>query len=158
MILLFPRNDELHVVLTRRTETVDHPGQISFPGGSREAEDKSLEETALRETEEELGLDRKSIDVFGELPAVYIPPTNFDVTPFVAATTMPPTYRPDPGEVAEVIEVPVAHFADGNSVREAWRLRGQDVLVPLFRFREHKIWGATARMLAMLVATGALCD
>lgn len=153
LLLLYPRDGALHIVLTRRTDTVlNHKGQISFPGGAREG-DEPLVYTALRETQEELGIDPATLEVLGELTPAYVGVSNFLITPFVAAAPTRPEFHPDPGEVAEVLEVPLALLMDEAAVEEEeWDLRGILARVPFFRVGPHKVWGATAMVLAEFIA------
>jgi 8-oxo-dGTP pyrophosphatase MutT (NUDIX family) len=153
LILLYPKGGWLHIPLTRRTETVaDHKGQISLPGGAHEASDGSLEWTALRETQEELGVDPRSLEVLGPLTPLYIPPSGYRIHPYVASRPERPAFRPDPVEVAELLEVPLVTLLDPATRREEdWELRGRTVRVPFFQVGEHKVWGATAMVLNELV-------
>jgi 8-oxo-dGTP pyrophosphatase MutT (NUDIX family) len=149
LVLLFPRDGELYLVLTKRTDhLVEHAGQISFPGGAREEEDGDLVETALREAAEEIGVATEEVHVIGELAPVYIYVSNFKVIPVVGLVKEPVEWIPDPFEVAEVLEVPVRTFLDEEAVEEEEReFRFGTKIVPYFRYEEHKIWGATARMI-----------
>jgi 8-oxo-dGTP pyrophosphatase MutT (NUDIX family) len=153
LVLLYVKDGRLTVLLTRRTESVNHHrGQISLPGGEQHA-GESLEATALRETVEELGLDLAAVRVLGRLTPLYIPPSNYCIYPTVAALPGPLAFRMQPEEVAEVIEAPLDHLADpANRQRETWRYGGLDHDVPFFEFAGHKIWGATAMVLAELLA------
>lgn len=152
LVLLYPRQGRLHVVLTRRTSSVaHHQAQISFPGGHKDSHESVLE-TALRETEEELNVVPSSVRILGELTPLYIPPSNYCIYPVVAATESRPDFRPSPHEVAEVLEIPLDDLLDANNAqREIWRLRDLDVSVPFYLFRGHKIWGATAMVIAELL-------
>jgi 8-oxo-dGTP pyrophosphatase MutT (NUDIX family) len=153
LILLYPENGRLHFPLTRRTETLeDHKGQISLPGGARE-DDEPLEWTALRETHEELGVDSQSVQVLGALTPLYIFPSDYCVTPYVAARSDRPTFVPDPIEVAEVLEVPLLTLLDPTIRREEkWVLYGTPTRVPFYQIGEHKVWGATAMVLSEFAA------
>jgi 8-oxo-dGTP pyrophosphatase MutT (NUDIX family) len=149
------QRDEVTVLLTQRTDHLtDHPGQVSFPGGRAEPTDADAVATALREAEEEVGLHARHIEVLGSLPT-YTTGTGFIVTPVVALIQPPFTIDPDPFEVAEVFEVPLAflmapanhrrHGADlGGTRREFLSMPWQGVTPPL---RQYFIWGATAAML-----------
>jgi 8-oxo-dGTP pyrophosphatase MutT (NUDIX family) len=152
LILLYPMNGRLHLALTlRSTRVAHHQAQISFPGGSNDA-GESLVETALREAREELDVAPDSVRVLGELTPLYVQPSNYCIYPVVAATDHRPDFRAAPDEVEEVIEVPLDHLLDpGNARREHWALRGLEVTVPFYVYREHKIWGATAMILAELL-------
>ena len=152
LVLLYPREGRLHLVLTRRTTQVfHHQAQISFPGGQMDGQE-SPAEAALREGQEELDIRPDEVRVLGELTPLYIPPSNYCIYPIVAAAEKRPDFRPSPHEVAEVIEVPLGHLLDPKNVkREIWPLHGLDVRVPYYHFQGHKIWGATAMVLAELL-------
>ncbi|MGD2294291.1 MAG: CoA pyrophosphatase [Candidatus Aminicenantes bacterium] len=149
LVLMYPVKDQLHLVLTRRTEKVDHhQAQISFPGGQQE-KGETLEQTALRETREELGIEPATVYIFGRLTPLYIPPTNYCIYPVVAKVDERPRFRPSSLEVADVLEIPLSHLIDPDTVRkEIWTIRGLEVEVPFYSFEGHKIWGATAMVLA----------
>jgi len=149
MILLYRRQRVWHFVLIRRPSTVlYHKDQIGFPGGQLE-QGENFEQAALRETWEELGVYRDRIQIIGSLTPLYIPPSNFCIYPVVAAASGPLSFKPHPEEVAEVIEVPLGHLMDPHNLRrESWTIGGQPVEVPFYRFSDHKIWGATAMVLA----------
>jgi len=152
LILLYPRDGELCLVLTRRTDAVDtHRGQISFPGGSMDpGEDAAA--AALREAWEELAVDIAPLEVLGELSPLYIPPSGFCIYPVVAYAAERPSFVPNPGEVAEVLEVSLAHLLDPDTRgEEIWPIRGTDVRVPFYRVGHHKVWGATAMVLCELL-------
>jgi len=153
LVLLYPKDGRLRVLLTRRTEQVlHHRGQISLPGGEQHP-GESLEATALRETAEELGFDLRAVRVLGKLTPLYIPPSNYCIYPLVAHVASPLEFRPQPEEVAEVIEPPVDHLADPACLRrETWHYGGQDHEVPFYEYEGHKIWGATAMVMAEFLA------
>ncbi len=153
LILLYPQAGTLHFPLTRRTDGVEkHKGQISLPGGAQE-EGESLLDTALRETREEIGVALEAGSVLGGLSPMYIPPSGFLVTPFVAALPDRPAFSTLEHEVAELIEAPVTALLDPALVRrEMWNLRGVDVEVPFFQIGPHKVWGATAMVLSEFAA------
>ncbi len=143
----------LRIVLTRRTEAVDnHRGQISFPGGSLDPGEDAVK-AALREAQEELGINPACVEVLGQLSPLYIPPSGFCIYPVVAYTAERPAFTPNPEEVAEVLEVPVSHLLDPRTRREeVWQIRGESVRVPFYAVGPHKIWGATAMVLCELLA------
>ena len=151
LVLLYPWKGRLYLVLTRRAARMAfHQAQISFPGG-RQEEGECFEQTALREAEEELRILPESIRILGGLTPLYIPPSNFGIYPAVAAADKRPDFRPSRNEVAEVIEVPLNHLLERkNTLREVWTIRGVEVEVPFYSFEKHKIWGATAMVLAEL--------
>ncbi len=152
LVLIYPQEDGLHIVLTRRTtQMVHHQDQISFPGGQMDEHESAIE-TALREAEEELNVRPTEVRVLGELTPLYIPPSNYCIYPVVAAAEKRPDFRPSPREVAEVIEVPLGHLLDAKNLKkETWPLRGLNVMVPFYSFQGHKIWGATAMVLSELL-------
>jgi 8-oxo-dGTP pyrophosphatase MutT (NUDIX family) len=149
LILLYPGENDLHFILTRRADTVEsHKGQISLPGGAQEP-GESLVQTALRETCEELGICGAPIEILGDaLTPLYIPVSGFRATPFVAFMPTRPEIHAEPGEVVEIIEPPLEWIVDEkNIVEEAWEIRGYPAIVPYFAINEHKVWGATAVIL-----------
>jgi len=160
LLLLYPHTatvngaePELHLVLTRRTEYPGvHSGQISFPGGRRE-EDEALEDTALRETREEVGVLPGTIDVIGCLSSLYTPPSHFCIYPFVAFSPIRPDFRPDPQEVAELLETPVSLLLNPTVRKEEiWHFEKYGARrVPFFEVYGHKVWGATAMILSEFV-------
>ena len=154
LILIYERQGELLLPLTRRTESVEmHRGQISLPGGASEAHDEDFGRTALRETWEELGIVPELIEIIGQLSPLYIPSSRYCVHPEIGFAETPPVLLPDPNEVDAVIELPLAILLDPAARVEERRWReGQSYLVPAYRWREHLIWGATAMILAEFVA------
>jgi len=148
LLILYPRNGEPCLVLTRRTEQVaDHKGQICFPGGAVETADSSELEAALREAQEELGIDPAQLRVLCALEPVHTVATNYVIAPFVAYASSRPAFRPAEREVAELIEVPVAALLDPAALTvERWDTHGVQRDVYFYRFGEHIIWGATARI------------
>ncbi|WP_397547251.1 NUDIX hydrolase [Rhodothermus marinus] len=153
LALLFPEQERPHLLLVERPSHLkEHGGQIGFPGGRREP-GETLQETALREAHEELGLPPERIELLGALTPLYIPVSNFCVHPFVGAIAPLPELRPCPEEVQAVLRVPLAALLDpAGRRRERWTIRGRDVMVPFFAVGSHRIWGATAMMLAELLA------
>ena len=151
LVPLVNRADGVRLLLTQRTAHLDdHAGQISFPGGRVEAADSGREETALRETEEEIGLPRSAVAVLGRLPTYEIP-SGFRITPVVGWIEPPFELRPDPFEVAGVFEAPVAHFLDAARYqRREFHFRGRHRHYLAIPFEGRYIWGATAGMLYTL--------
>jgi 8-oxo-dGTP pyrophosphatase MutT (NUDIX family) len=141
------------ILLTQRDpDLTDHPGQISFPGGRVEEYDASPIETALRETEEEIGLARKHIEIIGQLP-LYQTGTGYCVAPIIGLVTPPFDLQPDVREVAEVFEVPLTFLMDGSHHQHhTVRLPGQTARRTFYSmpYQHHFIWGATAAMIRNL--------
>jgi len=153
LVPLVARPEGVTVLLTLRTEHLSsHAGQISFPGGRAEELDSSPIETALRETEEEVGLHRRHIEIIGVLPD-YTTVSAYRVTPVVALVQPPFELQPDPGEVAEAFEVPLAFLMDGlNHQRRVFELpqgAGRRAFYTM-PYEQYFIWGATAAMLRNL--------
>jgi 8-oxo-dGTP pyrophosphatase MutT (NUDIX family) len=148
LVPLVNRSGALKLIFTQRTPHLDdHAGQISFPGGRVEKGDASREDTALRETEEEVGLARSSVTVLGRLPD-YAIPSGFRITPVVGWVEPPFTLTLDPFEVAEAFEAPLEHFLDAaNYQRREYRFRGRHRHYMAVPFEGRYIWGATAGML-----------
>lgn len=154
LVPLVNRAGAVQVLLTQRTLHLDdHAGQISFPGGRVEAADTSREETALRETEEEIGLARARVAVLGRL-SEYDIPSGFRITPVVGWVEPPFVLKPDPFEVAEVFEAPLEHFLHADRYqRREFRFRGRHRHYLAIPFEGRYIWGATAGMLYNLCRT-----
>ncbi|MBI4642037.1 MAG: CoA pyrophosphatase, partial [Candidatus Tectomicrobia bacterium] len=124
----------------------DHAGQISFPGGRRDREDKSLTETALRETFEEIGIHASHVEILGQLDDV-VTRSNYVITPYVGTFPHPYQYTIDTHEVAEILEVPLSLLLDKQYFRgETQNSEALRFPPPLWFYREHIIWGATARI------------
>jgi 8-oxo-dGTP pyrophosphatase MutT (NUDIX family) len=156
LLLLYAAEEEgeLRLVLTRRTESVgDHKGQISLPGGAVDPGDLSTAHTALREACEESGICGDDVRLLGELTPVYIEPSDFCMQPHVACLPHRPVFELQRDEVAELLEVPVSHFlGERNKAVEDWTLHDQHMRVPYFNVFGHKVWGATAMVLAEFAA------
>ncbi len=152
MVLLYEKNGLLNIVFTqRKTYEGVHSGQMSFPGGKRDEDDADLIQTALRETEEEIGVERNRIEVIGKLSELYIPPSNFLVTPTVGFSDSVSSFHPQENEVDKVVEIPVEFFLDKNNINFKTEIKifnGNVVHVPAYIYNEHVIWGATAIMLS----------
>ncbi len=154
LLILYPVHGMLHLVLTVRNSDLNHHGgQIALPGGGWEAGDASLQETALREAQEEVGIATDGLELLGGLTPLYIPPSNNVIHPFVAYTAARPAFDPDPREVAELLEVPLHLLLDPATRREEdWIWRGAPLHVPFYAVGGHKVWGATAIVLAEFLA------
>ncbi|MCW8914899.1 MAG: CoA pyrophosphatase [Magnetovibrio sp.] len=154
LVGLVERPQGLTVLLTRRTDHLEHhPGQVSFPGGHVEDADLDSTATALRETEEEVGIGPEHIDVIGRLDT-YITRTGFEVTPVVAMINPSFELAPDPHEVAEVFEVPLSFLMNpDNHHRHEREFEGGRRYFYAMPYRDYFIWGATAGMLMDLYQT-----
>jgi 8-oxo-dGTP pyrophosphatase MutT (NUDIX family) len=143
--------DTLSVLLTKRASHLKHhPGQVSFPGGRFEEADEHLQQTALRESEEEVGLRAQQVSIFGRLP-LYRTISYYEVTPFVGLVSAPFVWQPDPNEVDEVFEVPLPFLLDPTNYHTELFSRGDSINeVHFVSWQDHTIWGATAAMLQTL--------
>lgn len=151
LVPVVARTDALSVLLTRRTDHLHHhPGQISFPGGRVEKADTSPVMTALRETEEEIGLEPDRVELLGELPE-YFTGTGFRITPVVGLVHPPFELQLDTFEVAEAFEVPLAHFLDpANHQRHRTEYKGRWREYYAMPYGDYFVWGATAGILVSL--------
>ena len=149
LILLFPFEDEIQFFLTKRTEDVEHhKGQISLPGGIRE-NNESLNETALRETKEEVGIDSTKIIISGSLTPFFIPVTGYIVHPFIGWCKEKPSTKIHDVEVNQLFSVSITELMDEKILQtEQWNIRGYDAIVPYYNFGKCKVWGATAAILS----------
>jgi 8-oxo-dGTP pyrophosphatase MutT (NUDIX family) len=157
LVPILMEGEDARVVYTvRKDHLADHAGQISFPGGSTEPGDGSLLETALREAEEEIDLSPDLIEVIGELEEMYIPPSNFRVSPFVGLLPPDAEMVLAPDEVEEIFTVSLNRLTAPETFRKVlWRYEGRDYEVPVFAVEgpvPRNIWGATAAMTAALLA------
>nr|MBA3534623.1 CoA pyrophosphatase [Ardenticatenales bacterium] len=152
-LLLYPLEAEPHTVLTVRSAALrTHAGQISLPGGRIDPGEDAIQ-CAVREAWEELGIIPEELDILGVLSELYIPPSNYCLTPVVAATHRRPDFRPHTDEVADLLEVPVALFTDPqNWLMENRMIEGVARRIPYFEVGAHKVWGATAMILAEAMA------
>jgi len=155
LLLLFPINNSWHTVLIERTASNNpndrHSGQISLPGGRYEGADGNMENTALREASEEVGLDINDTFMLGALSELYIPVSNFRVSPFVAVAKQKPIFSPQEEEVKNILEVPVSMFQKEENIRRKdLVVRGDFVLkdVPYYNIFGKTVWGATAMILS----------
>jgi 8-oxo-dGTP pyrophosphatase MutT (NUDIX family) len=148
LVPLFEKMGTLHLLLSRRTESVEHhKGQISFPGGARDQSDRTIIDTALRETEEEIGIQRPRIEVLGVLDD-FQTPSGFCITPVVGYLQSIPPLHLNPQEVSEVFDVPLSFFLEKANERVEQRRRGSTVAnVYFYRYGNYEIWGATAAMI-----------
>ena len=148
LLVLYAKDGEYCVLLNKRSEEVEyHKGEISFPGGARDPEDQDFLDTALRETEEEMGIDRKDVTILGELDAV-VTNSRFHVKVFVGSIAYPYKFKPSAVEIAEVLEVPIPSLNDPSNLRIETRWEnGVPVSTRSYAYQEHLIFGVTARIL-----------
>ncbi len=147
LVILYTRHRQPHVLLIQRSEKLSlHAGQISFPGGIYEAGDARLLDTALRETREEMDLDIKASQVLGLLPEVRTL-TGFNIAPFITILDQLPPYRPNPGEVQKVLEIPLLPLLSTHH-REMGYLPEKKMVA--YWFLQHRVWGATAKILQQI--------
>lgn len=149
--LFYPdKNNETCFLLTLRAHyDGTHASQISFPGGKFDTNDSNLKNTALRETYEEVGIDSKTISIFKQMTDVYIPPSNFIVTPFLGLVDYNPTFIKN-HEVEELINVTLSDLLKKTSITKTIlnTSYAKNISVPCFKFNNHIVWGATAMMLS----------
>ena len=153
LVLMYPHAGDIMIVLIKRTNDGGvHSGQISFPGGRVENSDPDIIRTALRETFEETGIPAGLITPLGKLSELYIPPSNYKVTPVVGYMESEPIYHPDPAEVEKIIEVSLFELLQEDIFKKKTiNTRGVELEVPCFTIDEHVIWGATAMILSELI-------
>jgi 8-oxo-dGTP pyrophosphatase MutT (NUDIX family) len=147
LVPLFWKDGEYHLLFTKRTAHLrQHPGQISFPGGRRDPEDVDLLATALRETEEEIGLDRQAVQILGELDDM-MTSTQYRITPFVGVIPHPYQYQVNTLEIDRLLEVPLACFKDPTRIEVRYReFMRERIPVYYYNIGEDTVWGATARI------------
>jgi len=158
LALIYPCGNQWQLPLTLRpAHMLDHAGQISLPGGLIEPDERSSD-AALRELEEELGVATTDVELLGQLSSIYLLRSNFHITPWVAAIRCCPRWQPNLAEVAELLEVPLAHLVDPTTVvSREHRGRGLTLSAPGFLWQSHHIWGATSLILGELVAVLREC-
>jgi 8-oxo-dGTP pyrophosphatase MutT (NUDIX family) len=150
LILIYPDGDSLSTVFIRRPKyTGMHSGQISLPGGKMEQNDSDLTVTALREAEEEIGINRNDVEILGQLSQLFIPVSNMLVSPVIGYISDKPVFRPQQGEVVELIETPVKEFLQPGVIQFKIKIiRFTRAIVPFYNIHGHQIWGATAMIIS----------
>jgi 8-oxo-dGTP pyrophosphatase MutT (NUDIX family) len=148
MVLLYPKDGEYCVLLNKRSQQVEHhKGEMSFPGGARDPADQNSLDTALRETEEEMGINRSDVVVLGRLDDVATR-SNFGVRVYIGTIPYPYPFNPSPREVAEVVEIPMSVLRDSANRRYETRwMDGEAVTACSYAHQEHLVFGATAKIL-----------
>lgn len=155
LLLLLETENDVEIVFTRRMEYAGvHSGQISFPGGKVEEQDSDFTATALRETEEEIGVGRSHLEVLGTLSELYIPPSNFLVYPTVAAAKTALNFKKQDREVKEIFSIPLSYFfLEESKGTTPVHLNKETVMdVPAYVQNDRVIWGATAIILSEFLA------
>ena len=153
LMLLYPKNEITHLALiVRNSYPGVHSSQIGFPGGKVEMSDSNLEETALRETHEEVGISPDKIEIIKPFSQIYIPPSNFLVAPFMGISHQELNFIPDLDEVKRVLEFPLEAFLDENTITNVKMTTSYatDIEVPAFMVEKYVVWGATAMMMREL--------
>ena len=156
LMLFYPKNEVTHLALiVRNSYPGVHSSQIGFPGGKVEEYDADLEETALRETHEEVGIHPEKIQIIKPFSEIYIPPSNFLVAPFMGISHEELTFIPDLDEVKRVLEFSIADFLDDKSITKVKMSTSYatDIEVPAFMVDKYVVWGATAMMMSELKET-----
>jgi len=149
LLLLFLKNNLLYITFIKRTEDGRaHSGQIAFPGGKFEDEDINMTATALRETEEEIGVNRNDIIYLGSLTDIYVPVSNYQVTPIVGYINFVPQFVANKTEVDDVITIPLYKFLFSNNIgTKTEQFDNLEFTIPYFQIDAYKIWGATAMIM-----------
>jgi len=149
LVPIYIKRGKYYILFTKRTETVkEHKGQISFPGGTYEERDKTLLNTALRESFEEIGLTSGDVEVLGKLDDYPSMTSNYIITPFVCLIPWPYQFKIDREEVEEIIEAPIAALMNDNNLRlETEILNKKTITLYFYHYQDKIIWGATARIL-----------
>ncbi|CAM3486660.1 Nudix hydrolase domain-containing protein [Flavobacterium longum] len=153
LMLVYPEDSQAVLTLIQRNSYKGvHSSQIAFPGGKIESFDASPLHTALRETEEEIGVHRDAVTIVSPFSELYIPPSNFKVSPFLGYLPEKPLFIPDPREVAAMVQMPLSVLLDDQftELRRMATSYSQSIDVPVFNVGEHAVWGATAMMLSEL--------
>lgn len=156
MMLLYPRNHEVHLALiVRNSYPGIHASQIAFPGGKVEPTDIDLQYTALRETHEEIGVKPESVNIIKPFSELYIPPSNFLVSPFLGIVYDEITFAPSPYEVKRVLELPLEDLLDDRIITQVVMSTSyaKNISVPVFNVDKYVVWGATAMMMSELKET-----
>jgi len=152
LIIFYPKNEEVNIIFIKRIEDGKaHSGQVAFPGGKFEESDISLLNTSIRETFEEIGVKIDVNSIIGKLTPIYIPVSNYDVTPYIAFLNSEPEYIISNDEVQRVVTVNINNLLNTNNLATATLDRGSYLVeAPFYRIDDDMIWGATAMILSEL--------
>ena len=152
LVALFEKDGEYCFPMIKRPENVkNHPGQIALPGGAKE-EEESLEETALREAQEEIGIDTDKVEIIGKLTPIPVPVSGYLVQTYIGIIDEEPEWKLSNDEVADFFILKLSELIGAdNGYYEKWNLRGFDAKVPIFKIGDLKIWGATASVLSEFI-------
>ncbi|MCU7615824.1 CoA pyrophosphatase [Chryseobacterium sp. PBS4-4] len=154
LMLLYPIDNEVYFPLILRNSYEGfHSDEVGFPGGRFEMTDENLIQTALRETQEEIGVNPEDIAILGTLTEIFIGPSDFNVLPVVGYIPFRPDFVPDPREVQQVFELKLNYFLDQNIIGcSEISIPGDMVITPYFEVNNHKVWGATAKIIIELLS------
>lgn len=155
LILLYPFGEEIYFAMIVRPEYQGvHSGQVAFPGGRMEETDRTYADTALREAFEEIYVQPETVDVIGMLSPLYVPASNFMVYPVVGTAAIRPSFRPDPREVAQVLEIPLSQLQDASRIgfKEIIVRETIAIQAPFYDLQGQTVWGASAMILSEFLA------
>jgi len=150
LLPMYMNKKEYYTILFQRQDYEGaHSGQICFPGGKKEPEDKDLKETAIRETWEEVGIEKEKVNILGALTPLHIPVSDYLVYPYVAYTSYNPVFKIDPLEVKQLIVFPIKEILNKrNQKKKAMNIHGLEHIIPYYSIEGFEIWGATAMILS----------
>ncbi|MCF6365403.1 MAG: CoA pyrophosphatase [Bacteroidales bacterium] len=149
LILLFSEKDEIYISFIKRvSDGSKHSGQIALPGGKFEKEDKSLIKTAIRETEEEIGVNSNDVKILGKLTSLFIPVSNYDVQPVVGYINYKPEFKRNVDEVDEIYSVKLKELINAYTVCKTFEVQKEKITAPFYILNGIEIWGATAMILS----------
>lgn len=154
LLLFYPENNKLNLIFIKRQDYEGvHSGQIAFPGGKFDIDDKTLKNTALRETNEEIGINVNDIEIFGELTEIYIPPSNYLVKPYIGYISYKPEFSLNEREVNLVFAIDINEINASSIIYEKEIVLNNTLKIkaPYFNLNGHLVWGATSMILNELI-------
>ena len=152
LILLYPQNGSVYVPFIKRvTDGSMHSGQIAFPGGKYEKVDENIQNTAKRESEEEVGINKDDVKILKELTPLYIPVSNYIVQPVVGMIDYKPNFVPNSDEVDQIFEIKINELSESYIVCKEFTVRDSKITAPFFILNDIEIWGATAMILSEFI-------